>query len=107
MSEASDSYEKSRCEKYGTTIYSCTCPGYIFRKTCRHLKFMREQLVNNGGVSSSHNQTKFDIYDEALEFVEDGMDATIFINKFDEKLLDRAKVIGDVFEKHGRLYQLK
>lgn len=30
------------------TLY-CNCPGYLSRKTCKHVKFVRNRIDNNNG----------------------------------------------------------
>ncbi len=111
-SSGSNEYEESRCKFYGTTIYSCTCPGYSFRKTCRHVEFKRAKLVNKdvghtdedaGEASSLSN----DEYGKILGSVASGDEATTFVEENSEELLDKMKVIGDVWERGGRLYRLE
>ena len=34
---------EDRCKHYRTTISSCTCPGFIFRRTCKHLVYKQGQ----------------------------------------------------------------
>ena len=87
-----DAYEYSRCNKYGTTIYSCTCPGYGFRHICRHVEFLRRKMTEG-------SSTKFTF--------ENGVDAVDFVEKWGEQKLEQMKLIGDVFERHGKLYKLE
>ena len=96
----SDEYEQSRCEFYGTTLYSCRCRGYIFRKTCRHVDFKRKKLIDKDDHTDKY-------YKEALASISGGIEAVPFVEKYSEDLLKKAKIVGDVFEKHGRLYLLK
>ncbi|KKL16945.1 hypothetical protein LCGC14_2490450 [marine sediment metagenome] len=104
MSEGSDAYEQFRCEKWNTTLYSCHCPGYQFRKKCRHIDFLRSKFIKgNGKTNSNPNLT----YDKALESVVDGAEATEFVEKYGEDVLDKSKLIGDLFERHGKLYRLE
>ena len=88
---SSDSgYEFSRCKKYGTTLYSCTCPGYGFRRTCRHVDFLHNRMVENEGEKP---------------VVTSGMNAVEFVEKWGEDRLQKLKLVGDVFEKQGCLYK--
>ncbi|KKN44330.1 hypothetical protein LCGC14_0694320 [marine sediment metagenome] len=100
MTSGSDQYEESRCEYWGTTLYSCRCPGYNFRKKCRHVDFKRRKLVNKDA-----NHT--DEYDKILASIVSGIEATTFVEQNSEELLNKMKVIGDVFERHGKLYKLE
>lgn len=86
-----DLYEESRCKIYGTTIYSCSCPGYSFRKMCRHVEYLRNKLVGK----------QID-----TPVITDGEEAIAFVEKYGEEMLEKMKVVGDVFERHGKLYRL-
>lgn len=46
-------------------------------------------------------------YNEALASIGKGIEAVTFVEKYSEDLLEKAKIVGDVFEKHGRLYLLE
>ncbi len=96
----SDEYEQSRCEFYGTTLYSCRCRGYAFRRTCRHVDFKRKKLIDK----DDHTDKE---YKEALDFVSKNSDAVSFVEKYGEGLLKKAKIVGDVWENHGKLYIFK
>lgn len=97
-----ESYELSRCKFYRTTIYSCTCTGYKFRRNCRHVEFMRRKLTTN-----KEGQKDDQIYSEALASVASRCEAVVFVEKYGEEMLEKMKVIGDVFERHGKLYKLE
>ena len=33
-----------------TSALSCNCPGFIGRKTCKHVKFVKARVEGNGGT---------------------------------------------------------
>lgn len=30
--------------------FRCTCPGYAVRRTCRHVRFIKDKIKLNGGI---------------------------------------------------------
>ena len=86
----SDAYEYSRCNHYKTTMYSCRCRGYSFRRTCRHVDFLRKKFIVNRGKVMFHN----------------GEEAVGFVERYGEDALKRLKMFGDAYEYGGKIYKL-
>lgn len=38
--------------------FFCTCPGYIARRSCKHIKFVQARILENGGTYPLELSTK-------------------------------------------------
>ena len=96
MKEEADDELYLRCKLYRTTMYSCACPGYKFRRDCRHIRFLRAKQAEFGSITS----------EKMVKFVRNNDDAVDFCNRFGESNLDKLKLNGYVFERKSRLIVL-
>lgn len=91
-----------------TMELTCTCPHYTYRligtgEICKHIK----QVLDNPSQYKDEQAVVIGNGDVLLSFIEDNKSAVDFVEKYSEKELNKLKLTGQVFEKHGVLTVLK
>lgn len=91
-----------------TMELSCTCPHYMYRlmgtgQICKHIK----QVLDNPSNFKDMHAEQISNTDSILEFIEKNNNAVDFVEHYSEKELNKLKLMGQVFEKHGVLTVLK
>jgi len=94
-----DPFEEGRCKHYETTLTSCKCKGFSFRKTCRHTDYLRRRQQERGELTEGQIH-------QMIEFAKGNNDAVRFVEMFSENTFDVMKQKGYLYERHGRVYQL-
>ena len=60
-----------RYEEYDIDLngsdWLCSCPGFMYRKKCKHIKFLVSQLMDKGGILDFQHQGDYDKLFEAAK----------------------------------------
>ena len=74
---------------------TCTCPGFRFRRSCRHI----QEVINQ-----AYNQ-KSDVFDEIISYVKSHLevDAITLIEKFGEDNVNELINRGEIIEERGKI----
>ena len=88
-----------------TMELSCTCPHYLYRLmgTGDYCKHVKEVLDNPDRFKDEEEMKEIKNNDLLLAFIENNKNAVEFVEKYSEKDLNKLKLTGQVFEKHGML----
>jgi len=85
-----DKHLEQRCKHYGTTLKSCKCLGYQFRKKCKHNTYLNDKEKDKVGIVK----------------IDDGEDSIIAIEKYGGEWIDGMIHRGEIYERKGKLFNL-
>lgn len=88
---------EDKCKFYGTSMQSCNCEGFKFRRSCRHTTYLNEK------VSSKYKQ--LDLISNSIPI--EGMDSMKAIEMYGDDVIDEMLTLGNVFEKSGKLIPIR
>lgn len=84
--------------KVSLDLKSCNCPAFKYftkGQPCKHIIFLMNE------IEPTENIKKVNL--DAIN----GVDASVFVDKFGEETLDYLKRNGEIYEKYGKIYRLK
>lgn len=92
-----------------TMELSCTCPHYMYRligtgKLCKHI----QQVLDSPSKFKEEGIVVVNNSEDLLKFIKaNNNDAVVFVEQHSEEDLNKLKLTGQVFERHGILTVLE